>query len=154
MTNLVLATGIRSRNVREGKVNNLDISNRTLYLRDTKAHKPQTVYLSKRITNILVEWLKLTRFKGEVPLISTVYGEDLTLHVLKRAFTNYVEKRGVKTSLHILRHTYARDLVKVDVNPVIIKELLGHQSLEVIQRSIKLFSDEIQKATDELDTQA
>ena len=34
---------------------------------------------------------------------------------------------------------------------MIIKELLGHQSLEVTQRYIKLFSDEIQKATEGLD---
>ncbi len=67
---------------------------------------------------------------------------------------DYAEKRGIKTSLHILRHTYARDLVKTDVNPVIIKELLGHHSLEVTQRYIKLFSDDIRKATDELNTLA
>ena len=39
ITNLVLATGICSRIGREVKVNDLDIRNRTLYLRDTKAHK-------------------------------------------------------------------------------------------------------------------
>ena len=48
--NLVLATGIRSRNFREVKVNDLDISNR----KHTKDHKLQTIYLSKRIINILV----------------------------------------------------------------------------------------------------
>lgn len=154
IANLVLATGIRSRNVREVKVKDLDIHNRTLYLRDTKSHKPQMVYLSQNITNILVEWLKLTGFKGEVPIFPTVYGEELTLHVLKQSFSKYAKKRGVNTSLHILRHTYARDLVKADVNPVIIKELLGHHSLEVTQRYIKLFSDDIRKATDGLDTLA
>ena len=154
ITNLVLSTGIRSRNVREVKVSDLNLQNRTLYLRDTKNHKPQTIYLSQRITNILTDWLKLTGFKGEVPLFPTVYGDEMELHVLKQAFTKYAEKRGVKTSLHILRHTYARDLAKADVNPVIIKELLNHSSLEVTQRYIKLFSDEIQKATDGLDTLA
>ena len=78
----------------------------------------------------------------------TVYSKELTLHVLKRVFTDYVKKQAIKTSLHILRYTYARDLVKADVNPVIIKELLDHQSLEVTQRYIKWFSEEVQKATD------
>lgn len=154
ITNLVLSTGIRSRNVREVKVSDLNLQNRTLYLRDTKNHKPQTIYLSQRITNILTDWLKLTGFKGEVPLFPTVYGDQMELHILKQAFTKYAEKRGVKTSLHILRHTYARDLVKADVNPVIIKELLNHSSLEVTNRYIKLFGEEIQKATDGLDTLA
>ena len=48
--NLVLATGIRSRNFRKVKINNLDIGNGI----HTKDHKLQTIYLSKRIINILV----------------------------------------------------------------------------------------------------
>ena len=78
----------------------------------------------------------------------------MSLNVCKVAFIRYARRRGVETSLHILRHTYARDLVQADVNPVIIKELLGHQSLAVTQRYIKLFSDDIRKATDGLDTLA
>ena len=83
-----------------------------------------------------------------MPLFLTVYSKELTLHVLKRVFTDYAKKQAIKTSLHILRYTYARDLVKADVNPVIIKELLDHQSLEVTQRYIKWLSEEVQKATD------
>ena len=83
-----------------------------------------------------------------MPLFLTVYSKELTLHVLKRVFTDSAKKQAIKTSLHILRYTYARDLVKADVNPVIIKELLDHQSLEVTQRYIKWFSEEVQKATD------
>ena len=83
-----------------------------------------------------------------MPLFLTVYSKELTLHVLKRVLTDYAKKQAIKTSLHILRYTYARDLVKADVNPVIIKELLDHQSLEVTQRYIKWFSEEVQKATD------
>lgn len=154
IANLVMATGIRSRNVREVKVSDLNIKDKTLYLRDTKSHKPQTIYLTNSITKILAEWLKLTGFKGEVPLFPTVYGEEMNLHVLKRAFSDYAQSRGVKTSLHILRHTYARDLARADVNPVIIKELLGHSSLEVTQRYINLFGEDVRKATDGLDNLA
>lgn len=154
IANLVISTGIRSRNVREVKVSDLDLSNRTLYLRDTKSHKPMTVYLSQSIVKILNDWLKLTGLSSNSPLFPTVYGDELNARTLKNEFRMYARSRGVETSLHILRHTYARDLVKADVNPVIIKELLGHQSLEVTQRYIKLFSDEIQKATNGLDTLA
>lgn len=154
ITNLVLSTGIRSRNVREVKVNDLDTSNRTLYLRNTKAHKSQTIYLTQHILNILIEWLKMTGISGESPLFPTLFGDEMNVDTIKSAFRRYAIDRGVETSLHILRHTYARDLVRADVNPVIIKELLGHHSLEVTQRYIKLFSDDIQKATDGLDTLA
>ena len=84
-----------------------------------------------------------------MPLFLTVYSKELTLHVLKKSlYWINAKKQAIKTSLHILRYTYARDLVKADVNPVIIKELLDHQSLEVTQRYIKWFSEEVQKATD------
>lgn len=154
ITNLVLSTGIRSRNVREVRVNDLDLNNRTLFLRDTKAHKSQTVYLSKSIVKVLNEWLRLTELSSESPLFPNEFGKEMSLDVCKMAFIRYAQRRGVNTSLHILRHTYARDLVNADVNPVIIKELLGHHSLEVTQRYINLFSDDIRKATDGLDTLA
>ncbi len=154
IANLVLSTGIRSRNVREVKVCDLDVSNRTLYLRDTKSHKPQTIYLSKSIVKILNEWLRLTELPSDSPLFPNELGEEMSLDVCKMAFIRYAKRRGISTSLHVLRHTYTRDLVNADVNPVIIKELLGHHSLEVTQRYIKLFSDDIRKATDGLDTLA
>ncbi|MDO4926494.1 MAG: tyrosine-type recombinase/integrase [Turicibacter sp.] len=154
IANLVISTGIRSRNVREVKVKDLDLHNRTLYLRDTKSHKPQTIYLSHSIIKILNEWLKITQLKGDSPLFPSVYGEELSNRSLKNIFRAYARSRGVETSLHILRHTYARDLVKADVNPVIIKELLNHSSLETTQRYIKLFGSEIQQATEGLDTLA
>lgn len=154
IANLVLSTGIRSRNVRETRVSDLDLQNRTLYLRDTKSHKSQTVYLSKSVVKVLNEWLRLTELPSDSPLFPNEFGEEMSLDVCKMAFIRYARRRGVETSLHILRHTYARDLVKADVNPVIIKELLGHHSLEVTQRYIRLFSSEIQEATDGLDTLA
>ena len=154
IANLVLSCGIRSRNVREVKVSDLDLHNRTLYLRDTKSHKPQTIYLSHSIIKILNEWLRITQLKGDSPLFPSVYGEELSARSLKNLFRAYARSRGVETSLHILRHTYARDLVKADVNPIIIKELLNHSSLETTQRYIKLFGSEIQEATQGLDTLA
>ena len=154
IANLVLSTGIRSRNVREVRVSDLDLHNRTLYLRDTKSHKPQMVYLSKSIVKILNEWLSLIELSSDSALFPNELGEEMSLEVCKTGFIRYAKRRGVETSLHILRHTYARDLVKANVNPVIIKELLGHHSLEVTQRYIKLFSDEIQQATEGLDTLA
>lgn len=154
ITNLVLSTGIRSRNVREVRVNDLNLQDRTLYLRDTKSHKPQTIYLSQSIIKILNEWLKLSGLKGESPLFSDEYGDEMTMNSLKMAFIRYCRKRGVKTSLHILRHTYARDLITHDINPVIVKELLGHQNLNTTMMYVKLFSDDVRKATNGLDTLA
>jgi len=154
ITNLVLSTGIRSRNVREVRVKELDLNNRTLYLRDTKSHKPQTIYLNKSIIKILAEWLKLTGLKGDSPLFPDEYGDEMTMNSLKMAFIRYSRKRGVETSLHILRHTFARDLINADLNPVIVKELLGHQNLNTTMMYVKLFSDDIEKATQGLDTLA
>lgn len=110
---------------RKVKVSDLDLHNRMLYLRDTKSYKLQTIYLSQSIIKILHEWLKITQLKGDSLF------EELNARLLKINFRTYARSRGVKTSLHILRHTYACYLLKVDINPVTIKALLCHQSLEV-----------------------
>lgn len=153
IVNVLLATGIRSKNILEMKVSDVDLKERTIILRDTKNKKGQTIYLSQSITKILLEYFKLTGVDEYV--FPTHTNEPMTRWALRMGFNKYVERRGVpRAHPHLLRHTYARDLVKANVNPVIIKELLGHHSLEVTQRYIKLFSDEIQQATEGLDTLA
>ncbi len=91
IANLVLSTGIRSRNVREVRVSELDLQNRTLYLRDTKSHKPQTIYLSKSVVKVLNEWLRLTELPSDSPLFPNEFGEEMSLDVCKMAFIRYAQ---------------------------------------------------------------
>ena len=154
IVNLILATGIRTRNVLELFVNDINLKNGTLHLRLTKSRKSQTIYLTPSIIKILKEWLRLTNLKDQQPLFPTIYGEPMSRYTYRSAFDNYVDRRNVDCSPHQLRHTFTKSLVINNVNPFIIKEMLGHSDISITQKYVKMFGEDLQQATQGLDTLA
>lgn len=150
--NLILATGIRTRNVIEARVSDLDLNANILTLKDTKGRKQQKIYLSASVRGILKEWIKLTGIKGEMALFPTLHGDPMNRYTYRSAFDKYVARRGVECTPHQLRHTFTKQLVMQNVNPFVIKELLGHQDISVTQKYVKMFGEEIREKVNELDT--
>ena len=152
IVSLILATGIRTRNVIESRVSDLDLSANILTLRDTKGRRQQKIYLSASIRGVLKEWLRITNIKGDMALFPTIYGKPMNRYTYREAFDKYVARRGVDCTTHQLRHTFTKQLVMNNVNPFVIKELLGHQDISVTQKYVKMFSDELQEQVNQLDT--
>ena len=73
-------------------------------------------------------------------------------YTYRSAFDKYVARRGVECTPHQLRHTFTKQLVMQNVNPFVIKELLGHQDISVTQKYVKMFSEELQEQVNEIDT--
>lgn len=152
IVNLVLATGIRTRNVIEARVSDLDLNANILTLKDTKGRREQKIYLSASIRAILKEWVRLTGIKGDMALFPTIEGKPMNRYTYRSAFDKYVARRDVKCAPHQLRHTFTKQLVMQNVNPFVIKELLGHQDISVTQKYVKMFSEELQEQVNEIDT--
>ena len=154
IVNLILATGIRTRNVLELFVSDVNFKNGTLHLRLTKSRKSQTIYLTPSISKILKEWLRLTNLKDQQPMFPTVYGETMSRYTYRSAFDNYVDRRRVDCTPHQLSHTFTKSLVINNVNPFVIKEMLGHSDISVTQKYVKMFGEDLQQATQGIDTLA
>ncbi|WVR22094.1 MAG: integrase [Malazfec virus 1] len=152
IVNLVLATGIRTRNVIEARVSDLDLNANILTLKDTKGRREQKIYLSASIRAILKEWIRLTGIKGDMALFPTIEGKPMNRYTYRSAFDKYVARRDVKCTPHQLRHTFTKQLVLQNVSPFVIKELLGHQDISVTQKYVKMFSEELQEQVNEIDT--
>lgn len=154
IVNLVLATGIRTRNVIEARVSDLDLNANILTLRDTKGRREQKIYLSASIRAILKEWVRITgiQSKTDMALFPTIEGKPMNRYTYRSAFDKYVARRDVKCAPHQLRHTFTKQLVMQNVNPFVIKELLGHQDISVTQKYVKMFSEELQEQVNEIDT--
>ena len=85
-------------------------------------------------------------------LFPTLEGKPMNRYTYRSAFDKYVARRGVKCAPHQLRHTFTKQLVMQNVNPFVIKELLGHQDISVTQKYVKMFSEELQEQVNEIDT--
>lgn len=104
-----------------------------------KGDNPRTIYFSERALSWIKKYLE-TRNDGEKALFihyrSRKDVEDrLTPRSVERIVKKYVILAGVPifTTPHILRHSYATDLLTQGVDLRIIQEFLGHQSITSTQ---------------------
>lgn len=89
-----------------------------------KNGKSRQVFIPKEIIDYLQEAIK-----GKTILFSKCYT------TIKRQFKALCEKLNLPyTGLHSLRHTYASILLNDKVNPLVIKESLGHADLSMLNK--------------------
>jgi len=104
-----------------------------------KGSRPRTVYLSKRSLDWLSKYLK-TREDNEKPLFINYRASKgsparLTPRSIEKFLKKYSIAAGipVTTTPHVLRHTFATDLLNKGVDLRIVQEFLGHKNITATQ---------------------
>jgi integrase/recombinase XerD len=68
---------------------------------------------------------------------------------LAKAFRRYCNERQVKrASLHGLRHSYARLMVKNGSDSFKLQRMLNHSTLDMTRKYVKLFAEDIKEGYD------
>ena len=147
MVSFVLGTGCRAGSIVNIQMQDLDIVNSQVILRHTKNKKPQIIPLSISLKSALKEYIFIWRSKAEKEqfLFPTVGETALTSHSLRLGYLRYCRDRQVEnTSIHALRHDFAKLLVMNGGNVAVLQKILGHSSLSTTQRYIELFAIDLQ----------
>lgn len=119
-----------------------------------KGRKIRTVPLMKETTAILRDYIACYRLdipsRVDMPLFFNHQEEKLTRQGITYILQKYAENAGIgKITPHILRHSKAVHLTDADINPVYIRDFLGHTDLKVTQiyskASVKMKRDAIEK---------
>lgn len=72
-------------------------------------------------------------------------GYKLTVNALKHAMAKHCELRGVdKTSIHGLRHSFAREWVRGGGDVFKLQKMLGHSTLDMTRKYVRLFDTDLQ----------
>lgn len=150
IVNWVLGTGNRAGTVVNVRLNDIDFKKKEITLAHTKNKAAQIIPLSTSLETTLKEFLRLFNTTNDNPwLFSRVDEEQLTTNALRLAFRKYCLDRGVKhTNIHGLRHNFARSWVKNNGNMFSLQRILGHSTLEMTRRYVKLFSEDIKEEFD------
>lgn len=150
--NLMLATGIRSRNVREVKVSDLNLASKTLFLSSTKNGNPYTVYLSPSIVSLLRTYLNTVKLDDNMNLFPNAYGKQQSRNTFINSLKRYFAKVGLPhVSPHLLRHTYAYNLARSNVPLPIISKMLCHNSLSVTERYLNTLDSDLKEVSENID---
>jgi len=140
---LLYGCGLRLSEVRNLKVDDIDLDRSTLMVRKSKNRKDRVMPMGKTLTDIVshyinsqqpktwlfpgFRWVNATGSRFYVE-IDKRYGHRSIQWAVKRA----AQQAGIKktVNVHSLRHTFATHLLEDGVNILTIKELLGHANIK------------------------
>ena len=149
--NFFIATGVRSRSLRNVRIEDLDFDNELIYIRVTKNRKLVIVPMGQAIKKVLLEYLRIRGGEAEDFLFCNLEGEQLTKNALNNLITKYNHKRGVMTTrIHSFRHYFAKQYIQNGGNVFKLQKILGHSSIQETQRYVDLFGSDLQVGFNEV----
>lgn len=145
ITNWMFDNGNRAGTVCNIRLNDLNFTKHTISISYTKQKKAQELPMSSSLENCLKEYIRVWRadvYDGY--LFCNVGEEKLTTDALKHSYKKYCQDREVECKgLHALRHTFAKNFILNNGNPMKLQKILGHSTLDMTKRYIRLFDTDL-----------
>jgi integrase/recombinase XerD len=148
IVNWVLATGNRASTICDIRVGDIDFTSKEISLRHTKNKRSQIIPLSPSLEITLKEYIKMWRYDAPEDgwLFPNVCEDKLTTNAQRHSFAKYCKDREVsRTNIHGLRHNFAKGWVRNNGNMFVLQKILGHSTLEMTKKYVRLFSEDIKE---------
>jgi site-specific recombinase XerD len=141
---LMLRCGLRVSEVSSLPWSAIDQAQGTLRIENSKGHVDRIVYLSPDVANALRQWHRLQAAEARSVFPSRLTrkgGTPLSARQIRNRMTRYLKFAGITKaySPHSLRHTFATQLLNAGASLEVVKELMGHRSLDVTLRYTQLY---------------
>ena len=122
----------------------IDFTQGTLRIDNSKGHVDRVVYLSPDVAKALRQWQRLQGAPPRYVFPSRVTrkgGRPLRARQIQHCMTRYLKLAGITKaySPHSLRQTFATQLLNAGASLEVVKELMGHRSLDVTLRYTQLY---------------
>ncbi|MBZ0166486.1 MAG: tyrosine-type recombinase/integrase [Candidatus Omnitrophica bacterium] len=146
------ATGIRLNELFALDLDDVDLNNEILRVREAKFQKERMVPLTTAACECLDVYLKKVRPdytgpKAEKALFVGEKGRRYNKLLIGRMVRQYAEEAGINKHVtpHLLRHTCATHLIERNVDICVIQQLLGHSRVSITQRYTHVNSGKINR---------
>lgn len=147
--NYLLATGNRLATALNVKIGDVNFDENTIYLCRTKSRKEQIIPLSSELASILKEYLEIRGGESGDYLFCNEYGDKASDRTYQQLVRRYNTKRNVeKTSIHVFRHTFAKQWVLAHGDIARLQKIMGHASLTTTNEYLHMFGVDLQKDFD------
>lgn len=148
-----LDTGLRVGELVALQLDHLNLSGRKLTVREGKGAKDRQVPLTGRLVETLHGWLE-RRIEKVGPESRWVFptrdGGQLLTRYVRKVVKREAEKADIReverVSPHTLRHTAATDLLRDTGNLELVRQFLGHESVETTQLYTHLVNKDLDQA--------
>jgi site-specific recombinase XerD len=145
MFTLMLRCGLRIGEVAKLELSDLYLSEDTpRMLVRGKGSRQRVAYLSEQAVRVLREYLAT---RPTVPCESVFLSyqlKGLTTHSIHMRLLHYRELAGLTLTCHRLRHSFANDLLNVEMPITSIQKLMGHRWIETTQTYVQANDKQVQ----------
>jgi integrase len=142
---LALNTGLRKGEIFSLKWSNVNLSSRQITVTSqlSKSKKARYIPLNDQAHNALKQWHSQAHDNDLV-----FYGrEGNQINNIRKSWTTLLKEAGITGfRFHDLRHDFASQLVMKGVDLYVVKELLGHSSIQVTERYAHLAPKQLEDA--------
>lgn len=144
-----IATGIRLNTLINLKVEDIDLETNTIKLTTTKNRKVQYLPMPTKLAVILSRYIK--RVNPTTYLFESRQGTQLTDDAIKNAIAKYNRSKGVeKTSIHLFRHTFAKNYLLNGGDVFKLQKMLGHSTLDITKNYVNLYCTDLREDVDSI----
>ena len=151
---LLYSTGIRKSELLNLKVDDVNLEEELLIVRQGKGGKDRVVPLSAVACQFLETYLKAIRpellrgHQTKVLFVSMRFGYTLGEHSIGHLIKKYTQQAKVKkhVTAHLWRHSCATHLLKNNANLRHVQEMLGHKNLSTTERYLRLTITDLKEA--------
>jgi len=140
---LAYSSGLRVGEIRNLRVGNVDLQEKTLLVESGKGNKGRLTVLSRRLLSEMVKFINSKKSKDL--LFESERGGKMAIRTLQKIFHDACEKAkiGKKAIFHSLRHSFATHLLENGVDVRYVQELLGHKNIRTTQIYTKVANPSI-----------
>ncbi len=133
MISLVYGAGLRISEVINLKVQDVDLNELTIHLKQAKGKKDRITILSPKIKEELNNFLMNKQMKDLV--FESERGGKLSERTAQKVFENGLKSAKINkpATFHSLRHSFATHLLENGVDVRYVQELLGHANIRTTQ---------------------
>lgn len=136
--NLICATGLRLSSALNLKVSDFVPKTRELYIQKTKNKQGYVVYLNDNMIKILNEYIRQFELYEEDYLFCTAEKTRLAKRTIQDNVATYNRAHGVeKTSIHLFRHTFAKNYYNQTKDIYSLSKILAHSNVAITENYLK-----------------
>jgi integrase/recombinase XerD len=150
IVSLLYSTGLRVSELVNLKMSDLNLGDKTGWVRHGKGSKDRLFVMSENLAVELKEYFESRGKENEY-----VFSKDkaLTTRNIQKIIKGARERAGInkKTTPHTLRHSFATHLLEQGIDIRVIQAMLGHSSLSTTQVYTHISSDQLRKVKNPFD---
>jgi integrase/recombinase XerD len=143
---LLIETGIRLSEATGILVEDVKLSEGTIFIRETKNHFHRYVPIQAKMKEQLRRYIKIRGTCETEHLFATIDGTKMQRAALQKLVGKYGKQaniKGVRCSPHTLRHTFAKISVMNGAGVFELQKILGHSTMEMVRVYVNLFASDV-----------